>query len=617
MRHWWKWFLGILSVLILIIVGGAWYLSNNWKPIIEAKLKEIIHNSSEGLYTLKYSDMDINVGLGNISLDSVELIPDTAVYSKLLQEKKAPNNRFHIKLESLRIKHFSLTDIFFNRKLYVSSVLLHGPDIHMIHEYHKYNDTISKYPKKSFYDHIKSVFKSITVKNVSVDSAQFKYSTVVGRSISSIGVKKMIIKVEDILIDSTSLNDKSRIFYTKNIDVKVPRFVYYLPTGFYKVGFDNLHFSTKDKNLSLNNVIFNPTVSRDRFFKLKGKNVAISDLKFNHISMSGLDFQRLVEKQQIIGNILNINNGTTAFYQNLAYPLDFSNKIGKAPYQQMMKLKNTFYFNRVNVNNVTVLYSERSAKFDKYGVITFNGTTGNLTNVTNSIAILQKNKFMRADLTTKVMNAGKLHVKFGFDMLSKYGSYTYVGSLTPMKATAFNQILGPLVNVEIASGNIKKISFDMQGTDYKNWGVFKFNYDSLKVNVLHLAKDGQAVGSKKALSYIVNRIFVNDSNPDHKGVDHVGMVEYTRVPEFPFFKTMWQSLLQGIIQCVGISPEQEAKMMGIAAKSGKVVTEVKKIAKGTGNVAKAVGHEIGKDASKAYHGTEHFFKNLFKKKHKE
>lgn len=639
MKNWWKWLLGFLTLIIVVILVGTWYLSKNWKPIIEEKLKEIVHKSSNGLYTLQYLDLDVNVPFGNITLDSVELVPNSMVYAELTKAKKAPNNQYHIKLDALKIKHFSLTNLFFNRKLSISNIEFDGPNVHLIHEYHAYNDTISNQPKGSLFDQIKHLFSSVAVKTISVDSINFSYTNVLPKQKNqTFKVKGVSVHVDDILIDSLSAKDPDRLFYTKAIDVKVPKFEYTLPAGFYKVGFDKLHLNTKNKNLSLHNVVFKPTMSRDRFFRLKGYNVAITDLKFSEIALNGLDFERMLNKQQFVGTSLNINNGVTAFYQNLAYPFDVSSRIGKAPYQQMMKIKSIFHFNTVNINNVDVLYSERSAKYDNYGVITFNGTKGTLTNVTNDRTLLSKNKFMRADLRTRVMNSGTLHVKFGFDMLSKGGYYTYAGSLTPMQAPAFNKILIPLVNVQIASGNIHSITFDMQGTDYKNWGIFKFKYDSLKVDILTMAKDGQVAGSKKAISYIVNKVLVNESNPDRKGIYHVGLVEYTRVPSFPFFKTMWQSLLQGIVQSVGISAKTEARLLGAASTSGKVIEELGKVVKGTeqvavavgkevGKVGKAVGKEVGKDAKivgkeigketgKIVHGTDSLFKKVFKKKKK-
>lgn len=617
MKHWWKWLLGILALIIVIILSGAWYLSRNWKPILEAKLHEVVRNSSDSLYTLTFADLDINIPFGNITLDSVELIPNPAVYQRLVQSKDAPNNQYHIRLNALKIKHFSLTDIFFNRKLTISSIVLQEPDIHMTHEYHAFNDTVSTKPKKSLYDHIKSAFSEVNINAIQVDNANFTYTNMEGGKASNLSVKKVVATINDILIDSTSQSDPSRLFYTKRIDVQVPGFTYDLPGGFYKVQFDNLHINSKDQYLELTNVIYKPKMSNYAFYKKLGKNTTINDLKFQKVRLNKLDFKRLIDKQQIFGSTAEISNGTTIFSEDLRFPGKPKINIGRAPYQQLMKVKNLFHFNTVYINNVSVIYKEFSKKYNQEGTISFNNATGTLTNVTNDRFLLKNNKFMYADLTAKVMDIGKLHVKFGFDMLSKNGSYTYVGTLAPMSATAFNRILLPLVNIEILSGDIKGISFNMKATDYKNWGTFRFDYDNLKVDILSKPKDGKDGGTKKTLSYIVNKVLINSSNPDAKGVYHVGIVEYTRVPEYSFFKTIWQSLLKGIVQCAGISAKQEAQLMGVASTSGKVVTEVKKIAKGVDNVAKKVGKEVGKDASKAFHATDGFLKKVFKKKKKD
>lgn len=617
MKHWWKWLLGIFALLLVFILSGTWYLSRNWKPIIEAKLKEVIYNSSDSLYTLKYANLDINIPFGNISLDSVELIPNSAVYNKLVLAKDAPNNQYYIKLASLQIKHFSLTDVFFNRKLSISNIILEQPDIQMTYEYHAFNDTLSTKPKKSLYDHIKGVFTAVNIKNVTIENADFRYVKIEQGNKSQLAVQKVNINIKDILLDSTSNLDSSRLFYTKMIDVVVPTFTYNLPGGFYKVQFDNLHINTKDQFLKVSNLVYKPKMSKQAFFKKKGQNTTMNDVQFKEVRLNKLDFKRLIDRQQIFGSTAEINNGLAKFSEDLRYPKIPKNKIGHAPYQQLMKVKSIFHFNTVYVNNVSVVYDDFSKKYNKEGSISFNHATGTLENVTNDSAILRNNRFMRADLTAKVMNIGKLNVKFGFDMLSKNGSYTYVGTLSPMPATAFNRILVPLVNVEIASGNIKTISFNMKATDYKNWGVFKFDYDSLKVNILSKPQDGKDAGAKKTLTYIVNKVLINSSNPDTKGIYHVGVVDYTRVPEYSFFKTIWQSLLQGIVQCAGISAKQESQLMGVASTSGKVVTEVKKIAKGVDEVAKKVGKEVGKDASKAFHKTDDFMRKIFKKKKKE
>lgn len=216
-------------------------------------------------------------------------------------------------------------------------------------------------------------------------------------------------------------------------------------------------------------------------------------------------------------------------------------------------------------------------RYQREGTIDFISSSGHLTNVTNDTLTLQKHPYMRADLKTKVMNSGALHVIFSFDMLSRAGAYSYKGEVGRMQAPPFNRILHPLLNFDIATGNIKRISFNMQGTDRKTTGTFYFDYDHMKVRLPDIPRKNGKKTSGKIVSWVVNQLLINDSNPDANEVYHVGKVDYVRVADHTFFKNIWKSLLEGIKQTAGISKEREDKLLGQAESTVKAVAETKKL----------------------------------------
>ncbi|HLS38812.1 MAG TPA: hypothetical protein VK023_11140, partial [Sphingobacterium bovisgrunnientis] len=462
MRPVWKWVLGIIGAILIILISVVWYYSRNWKPIVETKLKEVVHNSTNGLYSLHYDDLDLNIGLGNVTLTNAELIPDSAVYQKMILTKDAPNNRFHIKLKKLKVRRFNLMDVLANKKLHIKSISFEEPNIHLMSEYHAFNDTVRTEPKKTLYESIKDIFTSINVRDVDIDNVQFKYSKFEAGKQSSIDLDKVTIKVHDVLVDETSLEDTTRFFYTKMVDVSVPGFEYDLPDGFYKVKFKGLKINTREQNLLLTDVDFRPKMSKAAFYKQKKQNVTMAELKFDTLRVERLNFQALVDYQQTIAWKVQLKNGTVDLHADKRYPKFPIIKIGQSPHQKLLKLKKLLSLDTVIVDNVTVTYHEMSGKYFREGSISFNNASGMLTNITNDSSALKKDKYMRADLRAKIMNAGNIHAKFGFDMLSKTGQHTYSGTLGAMNATAFNRILRPLLNVEIASGNIKKVAFNMQ-----------------------------------------------------------------------------------------------------------------------------------------------------------
>jgi hypothetical protein len=602
MRPVWKWVIGVIATIIVILVSVIWYYSRNWKPIVETKLKEIVQNSTNGLYSLHYDDLDLNIGLGNATLYNAELIPDSAIYQQLIRTKEAPNNRFHIKLSKLKIRRFNLMDVLSNKKLNIKSISFEDPSIHLMSEYHDFNDTVRTEPKKTLYESVKDVFTSINVREIDIDNVKFKYTKYEEGNKSNFDFEKVKIKVHDVLIDETSLQDTSRLYYTKMVDVEIPNFEYDLPDGFYRAKFKGLKINTRDQNILMTGVDFRPKMSKANFYKQKKQNVTMAELKFDTLRVERLNFQALIDYQQTIAWKVQLKNGSVDLHADKRYPKYPIIKIGQSPHQKLLKLKKLLRLDTVVVDNISLVYHEMSGKYFREGSISFNSVNGLITNVTNDITALKKDKFMRADLRAKIMNSGNIHAKLGFDMLSKTGYHTYSGTVGSMKATAFNRILTPLLNVEIESGNIKKVAFNMEGTDHKNWGDFRFDYDDLKISLLNKKKDENGEqSSKKVVSFLINELLINDSNPDKKGVYTVAKVNYTRVPEHTFFKTLWQSLLDGIKQCAGISEEREARLMGAADTGKKVVEKGKDIVEG----AKEVGKKTG-----------NFIKGLFKKKDK-
>ena len=587
MKPIWKWILISLGVIIILIVGVSWYFARNYKPIVEQKLKEVIHNSTNGLYSLTYDDLDLNLALGNVTLKNAKLIPDSAVYRQQVLAKGAPNNRFNIQLAALKIRRFGLMDVLTNKTLSIKSIIFEDADIHLINEYHAYNDTVSTKPKKTLYESVKDVFKSIDVSGIDLENVKFRMTRLTEGKSSDFQVDSVNVSIRDLLVDETSNNDSSRFFHTKMIDVQIPQFEYDMPDDIYRASFKDLRINTKDKNILLTKVSYAPKMSKANFFKTKNQNVTMAVMKFDTVNIQHIDLKELMDNQKTIAHSLELKNGSVNLYNDKRFRKVPKNKIGNSPHQQLMKVKSLIAIDTVFVDDVDILYGEFSAKFNQEGVITFNDAKGIITNVTNDSVRLSKDKFMKADLTARIMNSGNLKAQFCFDMLSKNGFHTYKGSLGAMQAPAYNRILKPLLNVEIASGNVKSVRFDMQGTDTKNWGDFRFDYNNLKISLLD-ASGAEKKSSKKVISFLVNSIIINDSNPDANEIYHVGKINYTRNPQHTFFKTLWQSLLEGIKQCAGISPEREARLMGTAQEVKEATQETKGAIKRTGNFIRGI-----------------------------
>src|SRR5690606_2163644 len=296
-------------------------------------------------------------------------------------------------------------------------------------------------------------------------------------------------------------------------------------------------------------------------FRSDKENKALIYLNFDTLRLEKMRLRELFDRQRIFSEYAYIVGGEASFHKDKRFQKDNVDKIGEAPHQKIMAVNQLFCFDTVFVKDVDISYHEMSGKYLREGVITFEQAHGNLTNVTNDTIQLKNEKFMRADLQANLMGAGKLHALFGFDMLRENGSHSYRGTLAPMQISAFNRILTPLLNLEFASGNIHRIRFDMQGNDYRNWGKLYFDYDQLKVNLLYPPdEETNKRGKRGILTFLINQLLVNDSNPDANEVYHIGEIDYKRNPEYSHFKTIWKSLQEGLQQTIGLSESSKRKL---------------------------------------------------------
>jgi len=588
MKPIWKWVIGIVVTLLILVVAGAWYLSRHWKPILDAQIKEAVIRSTDSLYVIGYDDLNFNLITGNASLKGFRLTVDSGRYAELERRRQAPDNVYNIRIGNLRIRSFHPRRILSDRRLQIDDILIDTPDIHIINTYHAYNDTVAtKRDTLTLYQRLRGILQEVSVRNLDFNGIRFRFSKKTDSLTRETALTDLNVRVQDILIDSLSQTDTTRFFHTRAIDVDVPGFRYETPDSFYYVSFDRLQLATLYRRVTLTGLKYAPRMGKEEYYRRKKLAKEMAVIAFPTIRLEDVDFPRFVDNQSLHAGSLHIDSGTVAISNDLRYPKQPSDKIGKSPHQLLMKLKVPLKIDSVMLEKLFISYAEVGRKYQKEGMITFNRTQGRMYHVTNDSAALLRDRMMRAEFTTYLMDAGKLDVTFTFDMLDKRGGHTYKGQLGPMNGRPLNRIITPLLNAEVASANIKRLRFDVSADDYRARGTMRFDYDQMRLNLLTATEEGKK-GSMKVASFLANSFIINDSNPDANGKYHTARINYARPHTYSFFKTVWQSLLQGIKECAGISPERERKIMNAA-----------------------------EDAKKASEKTSGFFKRVFKKKDRD
>jgi hypothetical protein len=559
-----KWIGGVIAALILLIGIAAIYLSAKWKPLLTEKLVEGVHNGSKRLYRLKFEDIKLSLITGSATLDSVSITPDTGIYSAMRKKSIAPANLIEVKLKHLKISRVGILKAYFDKEVALNAIVLDNPSINVLHfNVPKKPDTTTK--EQTLYELISKSLKSIHIKAIRVVDADLDYlNGETGKVLNS--VKHLDISVSDLLIDSLSEQDKSRFYYTKDISFALKGYNSVGKDKMYTTKLDTVTGSTQQKSLrivGLQMIPMYPDLEFSRKYKY-GKDRY--DLKFDEISLAGVDFIKLDENGSLHAKSLSIGPAKINIFVNRELPAEPGlNKARNFPHVALKRAPIPLLIDTLKLRNLDVAYTEYNPFSLKRGTIFFSNFGGNVYNLTNDSAALLKNNHALAKLHAMVMKTSRLDITINLNLTAKDAAFTYKGSVAPMNMLVLNTVAKNMGLVEIESGKMQKTSFDIKANVNGSSGTVIFLYNNLKVKLLKDSELGEPTKKKGLLSFIANTLLIKDNNPTKNDPPRVANITFERTPKASFFNLLWKGIFIGMRETIGLriipvkTPEQAMK----------------------------------------------------------
>jgi len=208
----------VLTLIIILFIAGGYYAykkyiaKNRWKPLLQAELKELVLKSTDSLYHIEYSDFDLNITSGDATLTDFKLIPDTAIYNKLVALKKAPDNLFTLSVKKLSINNLGAVKAYKEKILNINSITIENPSLTVVNKRFKFNDTVKVGKPKSPYELIKNTFKQLHIDSISLKDISLNYINKSNPVEKHTALKHLNINISDVVIDSLSDKDTSRFY---------------------------------------------------------------------------------------------------------------------------------------------------------------------------------------------------------------------------------------------------------------------------------------------------------------------------------------------------------------------------------------------------------------------
>ena len=572
----------ILLAVVILIGGIGYYFYNNylagfqWKPALQKKLKELVLKTSDSLYHIEYSDFDLNISSGNATLTDFRLIPDTAVYNKLVALHKAPDNVFTLSVKKLSIKNIGARKAYHDKILDIENISIENPTLTIVDKRFKYNDTVKVGKPKTPYQIIKKVFKQLRIDSISLKSISLNYIDENKAVTKHIALKHLDINISDVFIDSLSATDPARFYYTKGIDVTVHDYHIATPDSLYDATIKKIFFSTAQRKIALDKISLKPRYTRDNFYTKAGRTGEIYTLKFKQIAIDDIDLQDFLRAQVLYAGTMNINNADIQLYANNAYKGKKTPKIGHDPQQALQGVALDMRLKRLNIKNSRISYAETDAVTKATGEILFTHTNGYFLNVTNDDDQKKRNPYMRAYINTRFMDEAPFRVNFKFNLASTDGAFNYSGELGKFDGRILDKLVKPLAMVHVQSADVEKLDFNVDASNYNARGNLQFYYKNLKIQLLKKVSGKTGLQKLGLISTLANNLIIQRSNPDKNGVLSPGPIDLKRDPDVSFFSFLYKALLDGLKPSVGYDKKTETQVNTAIVKVSKLVTSFEK-----------------------------------------
>lgn len=545
--------LGALLGIILLLTVLSGLINRYWSPILAKKVHSVVLSSSDSLYHADFSDAELHVLRGQLIIYNLNITPDTAVFRRRKLQHIAPNNLFVLHVKRLILNHIHPFRLYFKRKLDIGNIMLNNPEIKISYELNHKKDTVLK-DHRTVWQKMHKTLHSIHIGGIYLNDVQLEYKDYSGNKLKISELKQMSLSASDLLIDSATQFDKSRLIYCKEIVAELNNYSGKTSDNLYAYKINHLKLSTLSSQLNVEGFSLKPIAS-NFFHKTAANRYSVN---LDSIELRHFDYLSYHKYRTVHANVLKVHGGTFSLFSNPnGSPSKAYRKINSFPQIALGNIStevklDTLFIKRLNVN-----YSEYNKKSRQSGTITFNNTSGHIYNITNNTEALAKNGTSAIDLTTYFMNRGKFHVEFNFDLVDHDAAFSYKGELGPMDLQSLNPATMPFAMVKITDGKLKRFTFDIKANSHTASGQLELLYNNVNVKVL---TPDSTFGFKNKLvaSLYANAFIIKHDNPDNPGgTPRTFHINYYRPDSVTFFGSIWKTLLSGIKPSAGLDKKTE------------------------------------------------------------
>jgi hypothetical protein len=544
-----------LLVLVLLIAAGLIYYKKWRSDFLNKKVPELVFLESDSLYRITYDAVDIDEVDGEIMIKNLQLIPDSTY--KKPTDSTLPRNLLRVTVPEVYITGVQTDAAVIDKEVIASKIKLTSPVVTMYNNKRgaKNNDTENDTAATTdkIYKILLRGLQKIKVDTILITDADYHICHWPNGDTIFSG-SKINARLYHINISDSTSTDKSRVLFAENASLEVSDIVIRNKRGLYQYSFKDIQLLSGERSFAVKKLHITPQLGEAAFMKAAKWQTDRLDFDLYNLLFKQVNVQEILNGN-LIANELIIKNAQFKIFRDKSYPEKKESKIGHYPHQELLRIPADVALKKIVVQSGSIEYKEKNPQTDKSGIVVFDDVSASLFNVTNR---KDDNGIMTVNFNTRFLNKVPLTARLQFFMKNKNGKFTVNGSMKTTDATIFNPLSKPMALVEINSGTIQSLDFNLICDDYKAKGIIQLLYSDLKVKILKQEELGtSAYKPKKLFSFLANTM-IPDANPQKNKPVRIVSVNHARDTGRSMFNLIWKTIFEGAQKTVGIDGKLKA-----------------------------------------------------------
>lgn len=522
-----SWFcVGLVSIFFALLLLVNYYLNNN----LDSYLKNKFTEATNFKYTITFDKSSVNLFSETISTNNV------IIYSNNVNE--LISNQISFKCANLNISGFSLYKYLNEKQLSITKIEFNNPEIHLyINSNMESKNTTQKSknkPKNNLswlsIHHISLMNLNTSIYYSSKDKKPFIEST------------KNYIIIKDLGINLKT-NNKDSLLTLTDIDLTMNNVRYLTKDSLYTVLGKSIHASFAKSNITIDSLKLIPNFLKTEFANKVRFQTSRSEVLGSKISMSGIDYGKLIKTNGMSVKRITINDLLLSVYRDNTKPKDIRKK---PSLQSIIKsIPISFSLDTIELKNGRIDFESRQSLTASTGKIFMDKITVGIYHLSNDSIKYNENTSIKANIVGHVFGKAKFTEQYTFPMKSIEESFTCSGSLSSIPLSSFNSLIAPSKHLFFKEGVIDEINFSFNANDNFSNGYMIFKYHNLTINLLN--KQHTKSGLKVLIgNFVLEKFRIHKSNPGTNGEIRKSRIYMKHNPYRYFLFYSMQSIISGI-----------------------------------------------------------------------